>query len=224
MPRSDKLSGMDSLILGGSVPLLGIDWGPLSSWFAAVATVLAATVALLGGFRVFDRLRAPRLIISFQQREPWCRKTRLQSGDEGYWVRLGVENVGKEPARSCIGKLAGVTSEGNLRGDIDPIQLRWAGVPRRIAFQSLDIRRGQREFLNILLRVGHRLMITTHEEPDFDPGFSTELPCEGVHLIEVAFFADNASTVSETVWIRCAKATEGIALDVRLNGSQSPEL
>jgi len=78
----------------------------------------------------------------------------------------------------------------------------------------MDIRRGEREFLNILLLVGNTLAVTTHEDPDFDPGFSTELPSDGAHAIEVAFFADNTATVSKTIYVRRDEATGELAITV----------
>jgi len=47
--------------------------------------------------------------------------------------------------------LPGSTTDGRARTDLDPVQLRWAGVPRSRAFDAIDIRPGQREFLNVLV-------------------------------------------------------------------------
>ena len=52
-----------------------IDWGPVSAWVAAIATILATIVALLVAYRVPDNLRSPRLRLTFEQSEPWCRST-----------------------------------------------------------------------------------------------------------------------------------------------------
>jgi hypothetical protein len=175
--------------------MLSIEWGPVSAWVAAVATILATAVALLVAYRVPDALRAPRLRLTFEAVEPWCRRAALADGRDVYWVRIGVENVGRDSARGCIGRLLGLTTDGGARSDVDPIQLRWAGLPRSKAFEPVDLRRDQREFLNVLvLEKGARWRIVTFEDQDFDPGFSTELEPDHEHVLRVAVFADNAAT------------------------------
>jgi hypothetical protein len=177
--------------------IAAIDWGPVSAWVAAIVTFLATLVALLVALGVFDSFRAPRVRITFQNTEPWCRSTELTGGEEVLWVRVGVENVGRQPARGCVGRLFSLATNGVVRPDVDPLQLRWAGVPRSRAFDPFDIRRGQREFLNILvLHEGARWRIVTFEDSDFDPGFPTELQPDFEHILKVAVFADNADTTS----------------------------
>jgi hypothetical protein len=52
-----------------------------------------------------------------------------------------------------------------------------AGVPRSRAFDALDLPRGQREYLNVLyLPNGAGWHLVTSQDPDFDPGFATDLP------------------------------------------------
>lgn len=179
-----------------------VDWGPLASWFAAGGTILAATVALLGGFRVFDWFRAPRLRVSFQQSEPWCRTTQLVSGNEGYWVRVRVENVGHDSARGCVGKLTEVRTDGTLRGDRDPMQLRWGGVPDARGFDPIDLRRGQHEFLNVLETVEGEPHVRIVTFPNFAPGFSMVLEPDAEHLIEIDVAADNTSLVRLSLIVR----------------------
>jgi hypothetical protein len=174
-----------------------VEWGPVSAWVAAGVTVLATLVALLVALGVFDAFRAPRLRLTFEDTEPWCRRTARAGGRDALWVRLGVENVGRRPARGCIGRLNRLTTDGAVRPDVDPVQLRWAGVPRSRAFDPVDLRRGQREFLNVLvLEEGGRWRLVTFEDPDFDPGFSTELPPDQEHNLTLSVYSDTADTVT----------------------------
>jgi hypothetical protein len=138
------------------MPIAAIEWGPVSTWIAAIATFLAAAVALLAAFGAFDILRSPRIRLTFENREPWAKTTLLDDGAEAFWVRIGVENVGKQPARGCVGKLMSVTTDGQTREDIDPVQLRWAGVPRSQGLSPIDIRRAQREYVNALMTLDRR--------------------------------------------------------------------
>jgi hypothetical protein len=195
----------------------------LSSWFAAVATVVATAVALLVAYRVPDAARAPRLRLTFEPTEPWCRTAGLADGREVYWVRVGVENAGREPARGCVGRLIGLTTDGAERPDVDPLQLRWAGLPRSRAFDPVDLRRDQREFLNVLvLEAGARWRLVTFEDPDFDPGFSTELPPDREHVLQVALFADNAATATCSLVARVGARGHDVALRFREPAAAGP--
>jgi Glycosyl hydrolase family 3 N terminal domain len=163
------------------------EWGTVAAWAGGIATFLAALVALLVAAEVFDSLRAPRLRTTFDRAEPWCR-----TGAHGeLWVRVAGENAGRAPAHGCVGRIVGLSTDGHARTDLDPVQLRWAGVPRSRAFDAIDIRPGQREFLNVLvLRPGAGWRLVTFEDPDFDPGFALDLTSDQEHVLILAAVAD----------------------------------
>ena len=125
-------------------------------------------------------------------------------------------NVGKGTAHGCIGRMTSLTTDGALRGDVDPLQLRWAATPRTLAFHAVDLRPDQREFLNVLMRAeqGH-WRIVTFEDPDFDPGFATELSAEHEHVLEIAVFAHNASTTARSLAVRVGRGDGTVALHLR---------
>lgn len=116
--------------LGNAVTGARIEWGPVAAWAGAGATVLVVITTSLVALGYFERFRAPRVRVTFADTEPWCRVGRLADGGSALWVRLGVENVGRTAALGCVGRLIAVTTDGKLREDVDPVQLRWAGVPR----------------------------------------------------------------------------------------------
>src|SRR5262249_61736151 len=90
--------------------------------------------------------------------------------------------------------------EGQPRPDVDPVQLRWAGLPRSRAFDAMDLGRGQREYLNVLyLANGAAWRLVTFQDPDFDPGFATGLPLDGRHRLDLSVFSNNASTVASSL-------------------------
>jgi hypothetical protein len=176
--------------------LVAIEMGSLGVWVGGIATFSAALIALLGSLGRFERVRAPRLELTFDQAEPWCRT----DADGVVWLRVALRNVGHRPARGCVGRLTAVSTDGRARHDIDPVRLRWAGVPRAWSFELVDVRRGQREFLNVLcLCPGRDWRIVTFDEPDFNPGFSTELAAGLRHRLQVSVFADDAETVSRAI-------------------------
>ena len=137
--------------------------------------------------------------ITFESTEPWCRSSGGEDGG-GLWVRVGVENSGGGTARGCVGRLLTVSTDGRPRRDVDPVQLRWAGVPRSRAFDPIDLGRGQREYLNVLyLPTGADWRLVTFQDPDFDPGFATDLPHDARHAIQISVFSGNAGTVTTTL-------------------------
>jgi hypothetical protein len=182
---------------------IALDWGPVGVWVGGVATFSAALIALLGSLGRFDRYRAPRLAITFEQAEPWCRVAVHPLDGDVLWVRVGIENVGHQPARGCVARLMAITTDGVPRADVDPVQLRWGGRPPARYFDPIDIRRGQREYVNVLyLAEGSRWRIVTFDDPDFHPGFTTELSTDSTHLLQVAVFADNAEMVSRSLAVK----------------------
>jgi hypothetical protein len=64
-------------VFAGAVAVVAaVEWGPVGSWVGGIAAFLAAMIALLVSKGDFERFRAPRLRLSFQSREPWCRPGR----------------------------------------------------------------------------------------------------------------------------------------------------
>jgi hypothetical protein len=187
-----------------------IIYGPLGPWVGAGATVLIVVTTVLVSLGYFDALRGPRIRITFEATEPWCRHGATTAEGRALWVRIGVENVGGSAARGCVGRLISVATEGELRRDVDPVQLRWAGVPHSRAFNPIDLRRDQREYLNVLcLQTGHRWHLVTFEDPDFDPGFATHLSVDECHQVQISVFADNAHTATRTLVAEAGSSAEG---------------
>jgi hypothetical protein len=48
-------------------------WGTVAAWARGIAAFLAALVALSAAAGVFSSFRAPRLRITFEHTQPWCR-------------------------------------------------------------------------------------------------------------------------------------------------------
>ncbi|GHJ97762.1 hypothetical protein SNE510_72810 [Streptomyces sp. NE5-10] len=174
------------------------EWGPVGVWAGAAATFLAAAVALAAAAGTLERRRRPRPRLSFEPHQPWLRSVRTAEGREALWVRFAVDNDGPTPARGCTGRLLSVVAAGERRADIDPLQLRWAGMPRSLSFQPLDIRPGQREYLNVCFRLPETSAwrIDTFDSDDFDPGFSTDLAEDTQYELTIALFADNAEAIT----------------------------
>jgi hypothetical protein len=164
--------------MSGVLPV-AVEWGPVGTWAGAGATVLVVIVTVLVALGYFDAFRRPRIHITFEPAQPGCRYGTTEHEGTALWVRIGVENRGVAPARGCVGRLIAVTTDSELRHDVDPVQLRWAGLPRARAFDPMDLRRDQREYLNVLYAPEEsRWELVTFDDPDFDPGFKTDLPVD----------------------------------------------
>ena len=181
---------------------MSLDWGSVAAWAGAVATVLMVITTSLVALGFFDRFRAARVRLSFEDGEPWCRLGLLDDSESALWVRIGVENIGESTAAGCVGRLITVTTNGERRADFDPVQLRWAGVPRSRSFDPIELRPGQREYLNVLvLAQDSDWRVVTFEDPDFDPGFTTTLPRGAQHELQVSVFASNATTAASSLLV-----------------------
>lgn len=108
---------------------MAASWGPVGTWAGAAATVLVVIVTVLVALGYFDKFRGPRIHITFEPSEPWCRYGPLKGDWKSVWIRVGVENRGAAPARGCVGRLIAVTTDGELRRDVDPATL--GGPPAR---------------------------------------------------------------------------------------------
>lgn len=185
-----------------------VEWGPVAVWVGATSTFIAALIALLAANNYFGRFQKPLLRVTFQPLEPWCRQVSRNS-TSALWIRVQVENVGKSTAHGCVGRLVGVHTGDSPRNDIDPVQLRWAGVPRSRSLQPMDLRYGQHDFLNVLFCDRDMWLIDTFQDPDFDPGFPTDLAVDRRHRLEVAVFADNAQPQILTLTVDALEGHEG---------------
>ena len=80
----DYLASIHPWLVGGRV-----DWGPVAAWLGATATFFVALIALLASFDVFERFQRPRLQVSFEEREPWCRAGPKGCGCASAWRTAG---------------------------------------------------------------------------------------------------------------------------------------
>lgn len=194
-----------------------MEWGSVAAWAGAVGTILVVITTSLVALGFFERFRAPQVSLSFENGEPWCRVGQLKDGSTALWVRLGVENRGSSAAAGCVGRLIAVSTDGTRRQDVDPVQLRWAGVPRSRAFDPIELRPGQREYLNVLL-LPHDgdWRLVTFEDPDFDPGFATTLPRRPRHELQVSVFSSNAATTTRSLLAHVGHDGDGPHPSLRL--------
>ena len=199
----------------GSMITAAVDWGPVAAWAGAVATMLVVITTVLVALGFFASVRGPRIRLTFEATEPWCRRGETERDGKALWVRVGVENRGRGPAMGCVGRLISVATDGALRRDVDPVQLRWAGLPRSHAFDPMHVRRDQHEYLNVLcLPDGSCWRLVTFEEPDFDPGFATELPVDERHVVQISVFADNAKQVTKSLIAEVRTGSEELKLQL----------
>jgi hypothetical protein len=111
-----------------NVLLTAANWGPIGVWAGAAATAAATGVALLSGTGQLDRYRQPHLSVSFEHAQPWTRHVTTD-GTAKLWLRVSVDNTGRQPARGCVGHLTALATDDVDRADIDPVQLRWPASP-----------------------------------------------------------------------------------------------
>lgn len=180
---------------------LSVNWDAL----AAVATLVLAFVAFLSvlvalfGQWVNERWRRPRLVMTFNRQDPFCRYTLVNwpgGARKAYWARVRVTNEGVSPALGLRGKLVAIRTDGTQRFDVDPMALRWAGVPDALGFDPIVLARGQHEYLNVAYVVQGESEIQIPTFPGFAPGHRTTLEPNREHKLEISVFADNAEPMT----------------------------
>lgn len=170
----------------------------IREWLIAGGTIGAAVVALALGLLV-PWLRAcwlrPTLTIEYESREPCCRDAPFPSGEPAHWVRVKVTNKGRSAAKRCKGKLIAVhRADGSLREDIDPMQLRWAGIPWQRGLEPLDLAREEGEFLGVVYARGTRPDVAFTTVDEAPAGFLKWLEAGPPHRVTLAVYADNAKS------------------------------
>jgi len=137
-----------------------LDWNVanfLVQLAVAIGTVGAVVLVLFLEF-----FKKPKLEIDFEQKEPYCRKTRFLMGAYGaafsrYWIRIKVANKGRTVAKNCEAKLVDITeirdNETVHFQPFDPVILRWASYPEETDLRPTDINKQEYEYLNVIYTV-----------------------------------------------------------------------
>jgi hypothetical protein len=108
--------------------MAAVEWGPVGIWAGAIATVQVVITPPLVALGDFDGLQGPRLRPAFEATEPWCRQGKTEEDGTALWVRRD-RDPGRPTGAGCLGRLISVATNGQVRPDVDPVQLRWAPAP-----------------------------------------------------------------------------------------------
>ncbi|RLI75500.1 hypothetical protein DRP05_14675 [Archaeoglobales archaeon] len=102
-------------------------------------------------------LKRPKIRIEFRQEEPYCKEVPLEDLQNipSYWIRIKVENIGKQIAKGVEGRLVEIKDKnGNSIKEFVPLILRWASRPYSkipdIQDVRMDINRGASWFLDVI--------------------------------------------------------------------------
>ena len=94
---------------------------------------------------------------------------------------------------------------------------RLGGVPRSRTFDPIELRPGQREYLNVLLLPrDDDWHLVTSGDPDFDPGVATTLPREARHHLQVSVFSSNAATSTRLLVAQAGPRADHLTLHLAL--------
>jgi hypothetical protein len=67
----------------------------------------------------------------------------------------------------------------------------------------------------LCLADGSRWQLVTFEDPDFDPGFTTDLPLDQRHVLRFSVFSDNAHTVARSLVAEVGSGDGGVKLQLK---------
>jgi hypothetical protein len=90
--------------------------------------------------------------------------------------------------------LVNIETNGCARMDIDPLQLRWAGIPRCRGFDPLNLAPGDFAYFNVVRQQEneHVARFESFDYPDLDTGFLTALRLNESHRLTVTVTSDTA--------------------------------
>jgi len=173
----------------------------IREWLIAGGTLGAAAVALILGLLVpWMRARwlRPNLRIDYEPKEPYCRYTKLVSGQAAHWVRVKITNRGRSGAKGCRGKMIAVLKEdGSVREDRDPMPLKWANMPEGQSLDPLDLAREEYQFLAVVVATDdNKEVATICTDPDARPGFPQTLEAGQLHRVRLGAYCDNGEPVT----------------------------
>jgi hypothetical protein len=115
-------------------PQTGLARSSLAQWAGAVATFSAVLVALFKD-QLLHRFRKPKLTIRILPEPPDCVIATMHSATwdgKAYWLRIWVQNEGKERAEQVQVFVANVYKQGKANERFDPVpgfmpmNLRWS--------------------------------------------------------------------------------------------------
>ena len=170
-----------------------------AEWMTAFGTLGAVLVALFGPM-LWGWWRKPRLEISYEPREPYCRYTWLleRGNPESHWVRVKVTNGGRGTAKRCKGKMIAVyRADGSLREDRDSMLLHWAGMLPEQGLEPLDLAREEHQLLDVVHARSDRRDAALVVADPTPAGFPKELEAGQPHRVRLAVYADNADPVTK---------------------------
>lgn len=145
----------------------------------------------------------PKFSASFDNAEPYCRKTRIEVSRDingvvtkwgkAYWIRLRIMNSGKSVAKRCVGKLVKVMKKtGEELAQYDPVALHWVATnEHEIPLRPVDLNRGEYEYLDLIYTRDddpNKAYICMDDVPRGTPRFLD--PDE--YILQITIYADNA--------------------------------
>jgi hypothetical protein len=152
-----------------------IQGGSVLDWLGLVMRVRRSVLMIIGGVEWgpvgtllghFDSFRGRRIRLTFEAIEPWCRRGETEGEGTALSVRIGVEKWEEVRHGAALG-LISVVTDGRQCRDVDPVQWRWAGVPRSRAFDRMDLMpsRTERSIVTLDDRDFHRLLNPPLNQP-----------------------------------------------------------
>ena len=165
--------------------------GTTAAWVSGGLVAAGIMISLWAPF-VARKFQKPRLRIAFENSPPFVRPTTLSDGHSAFWIRVEVYNDGHSGADGCIGRLTRVTAD-HEQSDIDPMQLRWCGVPDARGFQPLHIAPGQKEYLNVIEIVENAQELRFVTFDGYAPGHALFVPAGDTrYTFRITLAAENA--------------------------------
>ncbi len=131
-----------------SKALANFTWGQI---FIAVFLVsgLILVIRLMYENTKFESKIPPKLELDFRDEGTFLREN-TDSGWESFWLRLRVMNIGGSVAEGCSGKITKFMDSKGLPINYDPLTLHWIETPWEYPFRTVELRKDEERYLDIL--------------------------------------------------------------------------
>ena len=167
-------------------------------------------------------IKRPKIRIEFEQEEPYCKEVPLVNlqNIQSYWMRIKVENVGREIAQGVEGRLTEIKDKNKKPiKEFVPLVLRWSSRPYAeipdIKDVRMDINRGASWFLDVIFIADTRELKSPEREKykdwgqkahicDIYAGSPTGTPRDldpGEYYITITIYGNNIQPFSKTFYL-----------------------
>lgn len=188
---------------------MGVSWDIQSVSTIILASVAIITVTSQTLKHLHKWLCRPRLSLTFEQGDPFCRVTStsdficVANVIPTYWIRLKVINKGESMAKLCLGKCIKVMNDkGEYIKEYDPMRLHWDSTRwKDIPFATIDLSRDESAYLDTLVAQNNRIFFAGDQHPwaQYEQRAIPNFLSSGTYILLITVYGNEIKPVTKYV-------------------------